>query len=108
MDDRFADIELAEAIEAIRRQLVAAAERAAGERFQFEVGPVELEFSVELRRDVTAKGGVKAWVLHADAAAGAGRTRSHKITVSLTPRDSQSPDGHVLVGNPDLGSGEGF
>ncbi|WP_329565141.1 trypco2 family protein [Kitasatospora sp. NBC_01266] len=107
MNDGFADIELAEAIEAIRRQLAAAADRAAGERFQFEVGPVELELAVELRRDVTVKGGVKAWVVRADAEAGAGRTRTHKITVSLTPKDLVT-GGSVLVGNPDLGSREGF
>ncbi|MCX4748266.1 hypothetical protein OG455_22585 [Kitasatospora sp. NBC_01287] len=107
MNDRFADIELAEAVEAVRRQLAAAAERAAGERFQFEVGTVELEFAIELRRDAALKGGVRAWVLQAGAEVGAGRTSSHKVTVSLTPKDLAT-GGSVLVGNPDLGSDEGF
>lgn len=102
-DDRFADIELAEAVEAVRRQLAAAAERAAGERFQFEVGTVELEFSVELRREVKTGGRVKAWVLSAEAEAGAGRSRTHRVTVSLTPKDLVTND-NVLISNPNLGS----
>ncbi|WP_329581144.1 hypothetical protein OG500_17165 [Kitasatospora sp. NBC_01250] len=106
-DDRFADIELAEAVEAVRRQLVSAAERAEGERFQFEVGTVELEFDVELRREVKAAGRVRAWVLSGQAEAAAGRTRTQRVTVSLTPKDVVS-NGSVRVGNPDLGSREGF
>lgn len=107
MSDHFADIELAEAVEAVRRQLAAAAERAAGERFQFEVGTVELEFGVELRRDGKATGGVRAWVLSADLEASAGRTRSHRVTVTLTPKDLATGE-NVRVGNSDLGSREGF
>lgn len=107
MSEPVADIELADAVQAVRQQLAAAAEQAAGQRIQFEVGPVELEFSVELRRDAKASGGVRAWVLSADLEGSAGRTRAHRVTVSLTPRD-QLTGGSPLVGHPDLGSPEGF
>ncbi|MFI9269475.1 trypco2 family protein [Kitasatospora sp. NPDC052896] len=107
MNEHVPDIELADAIEAVRQQLAAAAERGAGHRIQFEVGPVELEFGVELRRDGKLSGGVRAWVLSADAEVSAGRTRAHRVTVTLTPKDFVT-GGSPLVGNPDLGSREGF
>jgi hypothetical protein len=107
VNEHVPDIELADAIEAVRQQLAAAAERGAGQRIQFEVGPVELEFGVELRRDGRLSGGVRAWVLSADAEASAGHTRAHRVTVTLTPKDLAT-GGSPLVGNPDLGSREGF
>ncbi|MCC9311371.1 hypothetical protein LN042_30650 [Kitasatospora sp. RB6PN24] len=107
MSEQQPQIELAEAVEAVRREVAAAAERAAGERFRFEVGTVELEFSVELRRDARADGKVRAWVLSAGVEAGAAQTRAHRVTVTLTPLDTVT-GGNVLVGNDDLGSREGF
>jgi hypothetical protein len=44
--------------------------RGAGQEIAFKVGPVELEFAVELRTDAKAKAGFKAWVVSADAEAG--------------------------------------
>ncbi|MGF1425105.1 trypco2 family protein [Kitasatospora sp. LaBMicrA B282] len=100
-------IELADAIEAIRRQLSEAAERGAGQAVQFEVGPVALEFTVELKRDARAKGGVKAWVLSGDLEGGVAQSRVHKLSVTLTPRPAGG-DGSLLVGNPDVGSLDPF
>ncbi|WP_035847809.1 trypco2 family protein [Kitasatospora azatica] len=107
MNDRFADIELAEAVESVRRQLATAAERAVNERFQFEVGTVELEFSVELRRDAKAGGKVQAWILSAGAEGSAGRTTAHRVSVTLTPKDLATGE-NVRVGHEDLGSRDGF
>jgi len=103
MDHR---VELAEAIEAIREELADAAERGAGQPVQFEVGPVNLEFTVELKRDARAKGGVKAWVLSGDLEAGLVHGRTHKVSVTLTPR--LNGGGSVLVGNPESGDAGGF
>lgn len=100
-------IELADAIEAVRQELLDATARGAGQQIRFEVGEVTLDFSVELRRDAKAKGGVKAWVLSADAEAGISHHRVHKVSVTLHPKDAGS--GAIpLVGNADLGSREGF
>lgn len=80
------DIELADAVAVIRDELLEATNRASDSDVEFVVGPIELEFSVELKMDAKAKAGFKAWVVSADAEAGASRTRKHRVTVSLTPR----------------------
>lgn len=101
------NIELADAIEAIRLGLLDAADRGHGQAIQFEVGPVTLDFTVELTRDARAKGGVKAWVLTTDAEAGIKSTRTHKVSVTLTPKNTAT-GGNVNVSNGDLGSRDGF
>ncbi|GAA2779557.1 hypothetical protein GCM10010441_00250 [Kitasatospora paracochleata] len=100
-------VELADAIEAIRQELLDAAARGAGQPIQFEVGPVQLEFTVELKKDARAKGGVKAWVLSGDLEAGVAHGRVHKVSVTLNPRQAGTTD-NPLVGNPDQGSADGF
>jgi hypothetical protein len=98
------DIELADAVAVVRDSLLAAAARGADQDVEFVVGPIELEFAVELRQDAKAKAGFKAWVISGDVEAGAGRTTKHRVTVSLTPRargggdllvssSSERPDG---------------
>ncbi|MFJ9866666.1 trypco2 family protein [Streptomyces sp. NPDC101165] len=86
-DDR---IELADAVEAVRNELVTAAARSAGQDVTFEVGDIELEFGVELRRE--ARGGVKvkAWVVEAGADGGGGTTRAHRVAVTLRPVDART------------------
>ncbi|MFE4580974.1 trypco2 family protein [Streptomyces chartreusis] len=43
-------IELADAVQAVRDELITAAARSSGQDVTFEVGDIELEFSVELRK----------------------------------------------------------
>ncbi len=98
-------IELADAIEVVREQLVEAVARGEGEAIRFGVDSVVVEFGVELKLDAKVKGGVKAWVFTADAETGIARQRTHRITVTLTPK---GPGGSLDVGNDDLGSRAGF
>jgi Trypsin-co-occurring domain 2 len=79
-------VELADAIEAIRDQLVDAAARGAGSELAFEVGDIQLEFSVELSHDRTVKGGAKAWVLTGGYESQHGATRTQRVSVTLTPK----------------------
>ncbi|MDX3195725.1 hypothetical protein PV458_45620 [Streptomyces sp. MN03-5084-2B] len=88
------DIELGDAVAALRDELLDAADRATTAGVEFAVGPIELEFAVELRMDAKAKAGFKAWVVSADAEAGASRTAKHKVTVTLNPR---TPGGGDLI-----------
>ncbi|MEO3972254.1 trypco2 family protein [Streptomyces sp. CAU 1734] len=107
------DIELADAIEAVRDQLIEAAGRATGRPVLFEVGDIEMEFTVELRRETSGGAKFKAWVLEggADHTRAAGRT--HRVAFTLSPRNALTGD-PLLVGNPDqgdtgdFGSFEGF
>src|SRR4051812_49421658 len=81
------DIELADAVAVVRGELLEAAQRGADEDVAFVVGPIEMEFTVELRTDANAKAGFKAWVLaSAEAGAGVSRGRTHKVKLTLTPK----------------------
>ncbi|MFF7976840.1 trypco2 family protein [Streptomyces sp. NPDC007905] len=88
------EIELAAAVAALRDELTEAAARGSGQEITFRVGPIELEFAVELRQDVKAKAGFKAWVVSGDGEAGAAWGRAHRVKVALTP---QGPDGDILI-----------
>ncbi|WP_128428213.1 trypco2 family protein [Streptomyces cyaneus] len=83
-------IELADAVQAVRDELITAAGRSSGQDVVFEVGDIQLEFSVELWRE--AKGGVKvkAWVAEAGVDGGGGTTRSHRVAVTLRAVDSRT------------------
>ncbi|MET9454489.1 trypco2 family protein [Streptomyces canus] len=80
------EIELANAVAALRDELLEAAARGAGQDLAFQVGPVEMEFAVELRADSKVKAGFKAWVLSADAEVGVARGRTHRVKIALTPK----------------------
>ncbi|MGJ5831971.1 trypco2 family protein [Streptomyces ossamyceticus] len=84
-------VELAAAIEAVREEL----RRTAAHRddLRFEVGPIELEFGVELREDPRSRAGVRVMVLTGgpDRTAGAAQ---HRIRLELTP---QSLHGEALL-----------
>jgi len=91
-------VELSDAIGVVREQLVAAqlAGRrvVAGRVLTFGVGKVSVEFSGELRTVRGGGGGVKFWVLSADAKAERTTGAGHKVTVELIPR---GPDGETFV-----------
>lgn len=92
------DIELADAVEAVRDGLTEAAARGTGRDLGFDVGEISMEFTVEIRKDAKGKGGVKAWVVSADAEASRGSTRTHKVAFTLTPKDRRTGEGWK-VGN---------
>ncbi len=100
------EIELGDAVAAVREELLHAAARGIGQPLEFLVGPIELEFTVELRQDSKAKAGFKAWVVSGDAEGGLSRGRTHRVSMTLTPI---RPDGgDVLVaGDPDQPDGPG-
>jgi hypothetical protein len=79
---------LAEAIEGIRAELAQAMAAGEGERLRFDVGPVELEFTVEIERNLSANAGVKVWVVQAGGSGGLSRESSQRINVTLNPVDT--------------------
>lgn len=102
------DIELADAVAVVREELLAAARRGAGQEVAFAVGPIEMEFTVELRADAKAKAGFKAWVLaSAEVGVGVARGRTHRVKVTLTPK--RADGGDLLIAaeaNGPAGSGD--
>lgn len=94
------DIELANAVAAVRDELLDAAAQGAGQDLGFVVGPIGLEFTVELRQDAKTKAGFKAWVVSADAEAGASWARTHRVTMTLTPRHADGSDLLVAGSRP--------
>ncbi len=91
-------VELSDAIEVVREQLVAAQltgrRVVAGQVLTFAVGKVSIEFSGEVKRVDGVGGGVKFWVVTADGKAERSRGAAHKVTVELIP---QAPDGTSFV-----------
>ncbi|WP_371663525.1 trypco2 family protein [Streptomyces sp. NBC_00280] len=94
------------AVRALRAQITEAATTDPDSDLRFQVGPIQLEFTVSLTRDRTAKGGVKAWVVTADAEAKRSTARTHRVTLNLTPVSAitgESPEirntdsGHRIV-----------
>jgi hypothetical protein len=79
------EIELADAVAAVREELMNAAASGIGQPVEFLVGPIEMEFVVELRQDANAKAGFRAWVVSGDAELGVSRGRTHRVSLTLTP-----------------------
>ncbi|MFF0415596.1 trypco2 family protein [Kitasatospora sp. NPDC004745] len=89
------DVPLADAVAAVRDELLEAAARAGDDPgVVFAVGQVEMEFEVELRADAKAKAGFKLWAVGAETEAGISRARTHRVSFTLTPK---RPDGTDLL-----------
>ncbi|WP_034089029.1 trypco2 family protein [Streptacidiphilus albus] len=106
-DGGFGPIELSAAVRAIRRELAAAAADGEGEPVRFEVGPIQLDLTVELTRETGAKGGVRAWVVEAGADTRATRNSTHHLSFTLTPR-SAATGGPVEIADPEPGGTSRF
>jgi hypothetical protein len=100
------EIELVDAVAAVRDELLEAAARGAGQGVEFTVNGLELEFEVELRREVTAKAGFKAWVVNVEGGGTAGHVRTHRVKLSLTPR-LQGRGDLLIHGDVDAPTGPG-
>jgi Trypsin-co-occurring domain 2 len=94
------EIELADAVAAVRSELLEAAERGIGQGVGFVVGPIEMEFSVELRSDAKSKLGFRAWVLSGEAEAGVARGRTHRVKLTLHPKDASGGDLLISAASP--------
>jgi hypothetical protein len=78
-------IPLAAAIRALRVELQAAVVAGVGEELRFALGPVELELQGEAGCEGSLSGGIKFWLVSADAKGGRSSRASHTVRLSLTP-----------------------
>ncbi len=100
------EIPLVNAVAAVRDELLEAAAMGAGQDLVFAVGEVVLEFAVELRQDLTARAGFRAWVVAADGELSKGRVATHRVSVTLNPR-SASGDEVEIAGDSGRARGPG-
>jgi hypothetical protein len=97
-------IGLADAIGAVRDDLIQAQQQGAGEDVRFTVGDVELEFAVDVTREAGAEASVKVLsVLSVGGKGGVAHKQGHRVKVVLKPRtvDGQPMEvAHAQRGRP--------
>ncbi|WP_242911434.1 trypco2 family protein [Actinomadura terrae] len=95
------EIGLAEAVKAIRDDLVRAEREGADADIRFTVGPIEVAFDVALTREAGANGKVKVWVVEAGASGKVSQTSTHRVAFTLTPtRDGRPVEVGDLLSTP--------
>lgn len=92
--------ELGETIGAIRAELRSAMEAGGDGGPKFRTGPVELEFTVEAKKDAGARTRVFVlpWTIEAHGGAGVGRT--HRVKLTLQPVDEHGEDLRISAHSP--------
>ncbi len=85
MSEEVRPLGLADAIDAVRRELQDAQERGRGESVQFRLGSIDLELRVEMATAVRGEGGIQVWVVSAKGGGERTSTTSHIVRVQLTP-----------------------
>ncbi|WP_327695777.1 trypco2 family protein [Streptomyces sp. NBC_00459] len=83
---------LAEAIGAIRAELQQAARDGAGQEIQFRTGPVEVEFSVDVKKDGEARAKVLVLPFGAEARAARSKGTTNRVKITLQPVDAEGVD----------------
>ncbi|MER7175898.1 trypco2 family protein [Streptomyces mesophilus] len=81
-------LELTAVVDAIREQLGESMGRSVGQRIQFELGDIELEFTVTVTEDDRRDGSVKVWVVGAGASHGSSTATAHRVKLVLKPKDT--------------------
>jgi hypothetical protein len=75
--------ELSDAIKAVREGLMAAQQDGQSSALRFTVKEVVLDLAVDWRASGSASGGVKAFVMSADAKGEWSKDRTHRLSVTL-------------------------
>ncbi|WP_063909999.1 trypco2 family protein [Herbidospora yilanensis] len=79
-------IELAQVVMGLRAELNRALADGADEELRFGVGPIELEVTVAVTREVSAGGKVKIWVVEANGTGKLGDVTTQRIKLTLDPK----------------------
>ncbi|TJZ50360.1 hypothetical protein FCH28_24110 [Streptomyces piniterrae] len=80
---------LADAVRGVRAELAAAQADGAGQELGFEVGQIELEFAVDIRKEGSGQAGAKVYVLSLGAKGSVAQSVTHRMKVVLNPQDRQ-------------------
>ncbi|CAL9328293.1 hypothetical protein SUDANB121_00028 [Nocardiopsis dassonvillei] len=103
------ELRLTDAIRTLREELTEAVEEAEAQSsdITFDLGPIGMEFEVAFRADAKAKGKIAAWIASGEVEGSAGRTRTHRVSFTLTPRSKSSPNGDVSINSTHQNTGPG-
>lgn len=82
------DLELTRVVEAVRSQLTDAVSRSEDQRIQFELGDIELEFSVTVTQETKGSAGIRIWLANANGSRGRAESSAHRIKLTLKPQDT--------------------
>lgn len=85
MMEKSGRIGLQEAIAALREELIDSVLAAKGERLRFQVGEINMEFQVEVERNIGATGGLKFYVVELGASGTEKDKSMHKVVIPLKP-----------------------
>src|SRR6266849_1570728 len=78
---------LADAIRELRRELTQAMAEGHGQQVRFELGPVEMEFLLEISKAAEGDAGVRFWVVSLGGKGSVSSGSTHRVKLSLSPRD---------------------
>lgn len=78
-------IALSEMIEQLREELALSKAKGHGEKIRFVPLEVTVEAQVTVTREASAKGGIKFWVVNAEAGGGGSSGQVQKIVLKLKP-----------------------
>jgi hypothetical protein len=85
-------IPLADAIRALRSELVEAVREGADEEVRFALGPVELELQVEVSKEASGQAGIAFWLVSIGGGGKRASTTAHTVKLNLTPVDASGED----------------
>ena len=79
------NLPLATAIEALRQELIVALDKGKDAEVRFALGPVELEFQVEVSYEAGGEAGVRFWVVTLGGKGSRTSATTHTVRLSLSP-----------------------
>jgi hypothetical protein len=81
-------IGLSDAIAALRTELVAAMTAGQDEELHFELGPVELEFTLDVRKEGGGDAGIRWGVVSFGATGSVGSSSGNRVKLVLQPKNA--------------------
>jgi hypothetical protein len=96
MADDDSPIPLSDAIRALRSEIVEAMREGEDADVRFRLGPIELEFGLEVGRTKGGEAGIAFWVIRLGGRGERSSATTHTVKLVLTP---VGVDGDVLVGD---------
>lgn len=97
---------LADAVRALREELTTAIAEGKGKSIRFELGAVEMEFLLEVRRERGGGAGIQFWVISLSGRGSTSSGSTHRVTLSLKPVDETGASPHIADEEPSAVSGD--